>query len=45
MLLHWIQTRWRTGLTIAPAWMGLFKPPAGGAAVFSGLLSMDMGEF
>jgi len=29
----------------APGWMGLFKPPAGEAAVFSGLLSMDMGEF
>jgi len=45
MLLHWMQTRWMTGLMTAPGWMGLAKLPEGGAAVFSGLLSVDMGGF
>jgi len=34
-----------TGLMTAPGWTGLFKPPAGGAAIFSGLLSTDMNGF
>jgi hypothetical protein len=45
MLLHWMQTRWMTGLTIAPGWVGLFKPPEGGTEVFSVVLSVDMGGF
>jgi hypothetical protein len=45
MLLHWMQTRWMTGLTTAPACVGLAKPLAGGAAVFSEVLSVDIGEF
>jgi hypothetical protein len=45
MLLHWMQTRWMTGLTTAPGWDGLFTPLEGGAAVFSGMFSADMGGF
>lgn len=45
MLLHWMQTRWITGLTTAPAWVGLAKPEEGGAGVFSAALSVDMGGF
>jgi hypothetical protein len=45
MLLHWMQTRWMTGLTTVPGWVGLAKPPAGGVAVFSKVLSVDMGGF
>jgi hypothetical protein len=33
-----------TGLMTAPGW-GDFKPPEGGAAAFSGVLSADMAEF
>jgi hypothetical protein len=43
--LHWMQTRWMTGLMTAPGWGDLFKPPEGGAAAFSGMLSADMNEF
>ncbi|HYT22884.1 MAG TPA: hypothetical protein VEW05_21965 [Candidatus Polarisedimenticolia bacterium] len=45
MLLHWMQTRWMTGLITAPGWGGLGKPPAGGAADFSGMLSVAIGGF
>jgi hypothetical protein len=44
MLLHWMQTRWMTGLTTAPGWVGLAKLPEGGA-VGSEVLSVDMCEF
>jgi hypothetical protein len=40
-----MQTRWMTGLTMAPGWVGLAKPPAGGLTVFSTVLSLDMGGF
>jgi hypothetical protein len=45
MLLHWMHTRWMTGLITAPGWMGLPKAPEGGAAVFSEVLSADMHGF
>ncbi len=45
MLLHWMQTRWMTGLTMAPGWVGLERPPEGGVAVFSEVLSVDMSGF
>jgi hypothetical protein len=35
MLLHWMQTRWSTGLTTAPAWVGLAAPVELGAAAVS----------
>ena len=45
MLLHWMQTRWMTGLMTAPGWVGLGMVAEGGAAIFSGVLSLDMGGF
>jgi len=46
MLLHWMQTRWMTGLMTAPGWMGLLKPPEEEvAALFSGLVSADISGF
>jgi len=45
MLLHWMQTRWMTGLTTAPGWSGLLAPAGGEAAAFSGVVSADMAEF
>lgn len=45
MLLHWMQTRWMTGLMTAPGWDDLGKARAGVATVFFGMLSADMGGF
>ena len=45
MLLHWMQTRWMTGLTIAPGWVGLFRAAGCGSAGLSGAISVDMGGF
>jgi len=45
MLLHWMHTRWMTGLITAPGWGDLGRPPVEGAADFSGTLSVDMREF
>jgi len=45
ILLHWMQTRWITGLMTAPGWDDLGKPVVGGATVFAGMLSADMGGF
>jgi len=45
ILLHWMQTRWMTGLMTAAGWMGLCTLGEGGAAVLSGMLSTDMGGF
>ena len=42
MLLHWMQTRWMTGLITAPGCGDLGGPPVGEAADFSGVLSVDM---
>jgi len=27
ILLHWMHTRWMTGLMTAPGWIGLCRPP------------------
>jgi hypothetical protein len=45
MLLHWMQTRWMTGLMTAPDWVGLARLSKGGAAVFSEVLSVDISGF
>jgi hypothetical protein len=45
MLLHWMQTRWRMGLTTAPGWSGLMAAVGCDSAVFSELVSVDMGGF
>ena len=42
MLLHWMHTRWMTGLMTAPGWGDLGKPAAEGGEDFSGMLSVDM---
>jgi hypothetical protein len=45
MLLHWMQTRWRTELTTAPGWSGLMGAAGCDSAVFSALVSVDMSGF
>src|SRR5712664_1112555 len=45
MLLHWIQTRWMTGLTTAPGWSGLLDSAGREVAVFSDACSVDMAGF
>src|SRR5256885_9253490 len=45
ILLHWMHTRWMTGLMTAPGWIGLCRPPDEGEAVFSGGLSPHIGGF
>jgi len=45
ILLHWMQTRWMTGLTTAPGWGDLPEPAEAGADAFSGMLSAFMSGF
>jgi len=45
MLLHWMQTRWRTELTTAPGCTALIGAAGCDSAVFSGLVSVDMAGF
>src|SRR6266850_2170224 len=45
MLLHWMQTRWMTGLTTAPGWSGLWASAGWGVPVFSDVCSADMAGF
>jgi hypothetical protein len=45
MLLHWMQTRWRTELTTAPGWSGLTGVAGCEAAPFSALVPVDMDGF
>lgn len=45
MLLHWIQTRWITGLTTAPGWSGLLASVGWEVSVFSDVCSVGMAGF